>query len=261
MKGIFIVVLAVAISLSLTLTTQTAFAATITLVNPSFEDPLLDDGDFTRDSIPGWDIFNGAAGVFDPSPTFYANPNYTLESIIPDGENVAYSNGGDFCQDLSDTLQLNTIYTLEVKVGQRDDTALGGYAIHFRAFDTDQETLAGVDSAGDDGLPIPTQPGRNSFVTNTVTYETGDSHPRAGQQLRICIIGDGLQSNFDTVSLDASPSDDGGTGQNGLVAVGGDFIPLDTTMVLVAGAQYTAAWMIPAIVSAIGIGIVIARKF
>jgi len=44
-------------------------------------------------------------------------------------------------------------------------------------------------------------------------------------------------------------------------AIGGEIIPLDTTMVLVAGAQYSAAWMIPAIVSAIGIGIVIARKF
>ncbi len=43
--------------------------------------------------------------------------------------------------------------------------------------------------------------------------------------------------------------------------IGGDIIPLDTTMVLVAGAQYTAAWMIPVIVSAIGIGIVVARKF
>ena len=44
-------------------------------------------------------------------------------------------------------------------------------------------------------------------------------------------------------------------------AVGGDIIPLDSTMILAAGAQYTAAWMIPAIVSAIGIAIVIARKF
>ncbi len=43
--------------------------------------------------------------------------------------------------------------------------------------------------------------------------------------------------------------------------VGGELIPLDTTMVLVAGTQLTAAWMIPAIVAAIGIGIVIARKF
>jgi len=44
-------------------------------------------------------------------------------------------------------------------------------------------------------------------------------------------------------------------------AIGGEWIPLDTTMVLVAGTQATAAWMIPVIVSAIGIGIVIARKY
>jgi len=43
--------------------------------------------------------------------------------------------------------------------------------------------------------------------------------------------------------------------------VGGEIIPLDSTMVLVAGAHSVAAWMIPVILSAIGIGIVIARKF
>ena len=59
-----------------------------------------------------------------------------------------------------------------------------------------------------------------------------------------------IHSVFPCMMMPPSPS-----------AVGGDFIPLDSTLVLVAGAQYTAAWMIPAIVSAIGIGIVIARKF
>ena len=44
-------------------------------------------------------------------------------------------------------------------------------------------------------------------------------------------------------------------------AIGGEFIGIDTTAVLSAGAQYTAAWMIPVLVSTIGIGIVIARKF
>jgi len=43
--------------------------------------------------------------------------------------------------------------------------------------------------------------------------------------------------------------------------VGGEFIGIDSTMVLAAGAQYTAAWMIPVIVSGIGIAVVIARKF
>ncbi len=44
-------------------------------------------------------------------------------------------------------------------------------------------------------------------------------------------------------------------------AVGGVFEGVDTTSLVVAGAQMNAAWMIPVIVSAIGIGIVIARKF
>ena len=44
-------------------------------------------------------------------------------------------------------------------------------------------------------------------------------------------------------------------------SVGGWFLQVDQPAILLAGAQMTAAWMIPAIVSAIGIGIVIARKF
>jgi len=45
------------------------------------------------------------------------------------------------------------------------------------------------------------------------------------------------------------------------VPVGGEFIGVDTTAVLAAGAQNTAAWMIPVIIAAAGLGIVIARKF
>ena len=43
--------------------------------------------------------------------------------------------------------------------------------------------------------------------------------------------------------------------------VGGELIPLDTTALLLAGAQANALWLIPAIVAATAIGIVIARKF
>ena len=43
--------------------------------------------------------------------------------------------------------------------------------------------------------------------------------------------------------------------------VGGELIPLDTSSLLLAGAQMNAAWMIPVIVSGIGFAIVIARKF
>ncbi len=44
-------------------------------------------------------------------------------------------------------------------------------------------------------------------------------------------------------------------------SVGGELIGIDSTALLVTGAQMNASWMIPVIVSAIGIGIVIARKF
>jgi len=45
------------------------------------------------------------------------------------------------------------------------------------------------------------------------------------------------------------------------VAVGGEMIPLDTTMILLAGSQMTAAWILPVIVAGLGFAIVIARKF
>jgi hypothetical protein len=43
--------------------------------------------------------------------------------------------------------------------------------------------------------------------------------------------------------------------------VGGNIIPIDTTSLLLAGAQMNSAWLIPAITTAIGIGIVLARKY
>ncbi len=44
-------------------------------------------------------------------------------------------------------------------------------------------------------------------------------------------------------------------------SVGGTMIPIDTTALLLVGAQTTSAWLIPVIVVAIGFAIVIARKY
>ncbi len=43
--------------------------------------------------------------------------------------------------------------------------------------------------------------------------------------------------------------------------VAGTLLPIDTTALLVTGAQMNAAWMIPVLVAGIGFAIVIARKF
>jgi len=71
-----------------------------------------------------------------------------------------------------------------------------------------------------------------------------------------------VNSNSDEVRMFiATPNSKGvPPGGNG-IAVGGEFIGIDTTAVLAAGAQNTAAWMIPVLVAAAGLGIVIARKF
>ena len=45
------------------------------------------------------------------------------------------------------------------------------------------------------------------------------------------------------------------------IPVGGEFLGVDSTALLLTGAQLNAAWMIPVIVSGIGFAIVIARKF
>jgi len=60
-------------------------------------------------------------------------------------------------------------------------------------------------------------------------------------QTNICLSGDPIPGCF--------------------VEVGGELIPLDTTSLILAGTQTTVSWLIPVTVSAIGIAIVIARKF
>ena len=44
------------------------------------------------------------------------------------------------------------------------------------------------------------------------------------------------------------------------INVGGELIPIDATTLILAGTQITASWMIPVIVSAVGIGLVFVRK-
>ena len=42
--------------------------------------------------------------------------------------------------------------------------------------------------------------------------------------------------------------------------VGGEFLGIDTTAVLLAGAQMNAAWLIPLVLGMLAFGIIVARK-
>jgi len=69
--------------------------------------------------------------------------------------------------------------------------------------------------------------------------------------------GNGFYDLEEDIVLDL----DGDRVYDEVIFVAGTLSPIDTTMVLVAGTQMTAAWMIPVIISGIGFAIVIARKF
>ena len=94
-------------------------AASINILNHSFEGPtapLRSNGEFfsSLGNINNWIATSatGATGVFNPSAS---DANTTFDAYydepVPDGVQVAWSNGGTIFQQLSATLQSNTEYT------------------------------------------------------------------------------------------------------------------------------------------------------
>jgi hypothetical protein len=161
-----------------------AHAAPITVLNPSFE-----TGNFTSWSgAPGnWGV---TSGTFDNlSPT--------------DGTFLFYANGGPstISQTLSDTLQPNTTYTLSVDVGRRTGFTQEAYTISLSA----GAALIASTSGAQNSLPA-------GWTTVTATY-TSPGSVTAGQALKIQITGNGPQTMFDNVRLDATaiPPSDAGT--------------------------------------------------
>ncbi len=177
-------------------------AASITILNPSFEDPIAPQqgmtGFYTLGVIGNW--FNAAApgqdqGVLDPSKSqaltgsdiFYNGP-------VPDGNQVAYSNGGTLAQQFSAVLQPNTRYTLSAYIGRRKVLAFPNNSIILLAGGT---ILASSDSVTPD-------PG--TFLPVTVNYTSGSiGDPLIGQPLAIYLSSFDVQTNFDMITLDASP--------------------------------------------------------
>ena len=169
-------------------------AALLTIVNASFETPAKADGDSSPPPTPpivGWIVGGGTgAGVFNPiTGIHYSGPGAT------DGLQVAYSNGGgsNIAQILGDTLTANTQYTLRVDIGDRFDTAFGGYTVDF---------LAGTTVlASDNNTLLP----NDGFLTSTVSFFAPSGHANLGQSLQIRLTSNGVQTNFDNVRLDATP--------------------------------------------------------
>jgi len=144
-------------------------------------------------SIPDWTIagINAAAGSFQPgSSSIYFN------TALPDGNIVAFINTGSISQTLTGvSLLANSVYTLSVDVGRRNDVTGATYSLNLldgsNVFCTSGSSSNGSIAAG-------------TFADITLTCATGATVP--GGFLGIELTGDGRQINFDNVQLDVTTS-------------------------------------------------------
>ena len=206
------------IFIGLITTTTSANAASIAIANSGFEDPdltgvepVIGDEVFTFETPPSWQLYDPSGlipadpnletsypGVWNPSSAFYPEE-------APEGENIGaiflnQSPGSGvvgLSQTLSNTLEANTQYTLQVEVGNPGSDLFAGfpgYAVHL---------LAGDTVVAEDNNTLDLAEG--SFSTSTIVYNTSANKPNLEQPLQIRLVNtlenNGLEVNFDNVEL------------------------------------------------------------
>lgn len=219
--------------LALALLAQSARASVVTVDNPGFESEVHGPNTFTFGAPIGWSAYNTDAvagetvGTLNPETTTYFSPGQWGGSNVA----IAYMQGGGTAnvefgirQTLGVTLQANTLYTLNVGVGNiaSGTSDLGGGPIFF---DLDGfpgyrvELLAGTTLLAADfnelatgGSMIP----EGEFRTSQVVFNsTGVDVSLIGQSLSIGLINLNIpdpidmaadrEVDFDNVILDATP--------------------------------------------------------
>lgn len=192
------------------LTTLPAAAAPVTVSNPSFElqTPELTSGQWTDNLEPSWKETGG------PN-----SPNAFMEWLNLVGEDgtdtLGMVLGQDVWQDLAETYQPNTLYTLTVKVGNRSGaTAAGNQSVYGLA------NTAGIMVAGN-AVDASTFVAAGNFAdAPNVTLDTY-ADPCASGPIRVLLQARGVnRSHFDHIRLDASPAAAAGRPAGALNAVG-----------------------------------------
>lgn len=208
------------------------FAASVTVINHSFEDTTGQNvsNEFTLGVPTGWEVYD--PNDLDPSPGLFfgtLEPNGVdfFNTTAPDGDKVAIlyneSRIGDgeygYFQLLGETLAANTSYNLQVEVGN----IASGTDQNGRFYNLDEftgyrvEIMVGTSQAdaivlaGDSsGLTI----NEGAFENSSITFNTGASHARFGQNLAIRLVSENSaqadptiinEVDFDNVRFTATP--------------------------------------------------------
>lgn len=163
----------------------------IEIANPSFEEPVLPDGQYNENNTPGW-VGTGTFHVANPADDWFGNTS-DGSSINPiDGANIGGVNtGGTIYQDLTAVLQAGKTYSLSMLVGQRINVPFGSPIITLMA---GSRVLA-------EGLPVA--PTSGAFAEFRMDYNSPQEGDVLGQPLRIQISSSGgaAQVWVDNLSL------------------------------------------------------------
>lgn len=209
-----------------------AEADIIAVVNPGFEDVSgeTQSNEFTFGPLNGWDLYDpggitngGAGGTFFIGTLAPTAPVFFTDGA-PEGQRVGiafnFSGSGDtgeygMQQTLTDTLQPNTAYSLDVEIGNIasgtsedgtffDISGFPGYRVDLLAggvvLAQDNNSLAGSIAEGD-------------FSPTNVSFTTGNTHAQLGQALEIRLVNlnlidsdsptADLEVDFDDIRLEA----------------------------------------------------------
>ncbi len=236
-------IFALLIALPLWLGVSSTWAAPISVTNAGFEDISGETpvNEFTFGSPNGWDLYDpdgitgGGAGAtyfvgtltpFELDPI--GNPGVFV--YFPDGAaegqrvGIAFNfeGSGDegeygITQVLSDTLQANTQYTLQVEIGNiASGTSMGGQFFDLDGFPGYRvDLLAGGVILAQDINSLAGSIPDGEFGSSTVVFSTGAAHPQLGEDLEIRLVNlneidpafpnSDLEVDFDDVRLDAIP--------------------------------------------------------
>jgi len=225
-KKVLLLLLACIFSL-FTIASVDSLASPVSINNPSFEADEPDEtwqtanGHYWTDGlVTDWTVTGDVAGTWRPT-------NVPYPDGIPDGLNVAFSNGGTISQILTDTLTAGYKYTLQIYVGRRINYTPDAYSV---------QLLAGGNLLAEDNSVLALEDGRFSIATVTYIALPGDTNLGLPLEIRLSAGSneDLKQVSFDMVSLDASvlnlnegliayypfngnANDESGNGNHGLV--------------------------------------------
>jgi len=141
----------------------------------------------SENAIPGWNASSpGTEGQFNPG---VSSGNTSFYNSVPDGNWVAYSNGGNLTQAVSPVLA-NTTYMLSVSLGLRKD---------FPALGTAELVIN-----GNTYVATGVAPTSGNWATFTATYNSGLHPADVGLPITIELLANGVQAGFDDVLLNAN---------------------------------------------------------